>query len=84
MKTFWKFVYWARYYGNEGLSGHCAISRISEPSEEGEPPEEREPPARGREDLCEIGRAQQSLHRRSKTSISIASIGKVSRSCRKK
>ena len=32
MKRFWKFVYWARYYGNEGLSGHCAISRISEPS----------------------------------------------------
>jgi hypothetical protein len=37
MKTFWMFVYWAPYYGNDGLLGHCTVSRISEPSQEGEP-----------------------------------------------
>jgi hypothetical protein len=34
MTTFWMFVYWARYRGNDGLLGHCAVSCASEPSEE--------------------------------------------------
>jgi hypothetical protein len=40
--TFWKFVYWATYNGNAGLSGHCTASRISKPSLEAEPSEEEE------------------------------------------
>jgi hypothetical protein len=40
MKTFWKFVYWAPYYGNDGLVGHCTVSRTSGPSQEGEPSHE--------------------------------------------
>lgn len=35
MKTFWMFVYWAPYYGNDGLLEHCTVSRMSEPSGEG-------------------------------------------------
>ena len=40
MKKFWRFVNWARYYGNNGLFGHCNASRISKPSQQGEPSQE--------------------------------------------
>jgi hypothetical protein len=40
MKRFWMFVYWASCHGNEGLVGHCTVSRISTTSQEGEPSDE--------------------------------------------
>lgn len=40
MKTFWMFVYWMSYHGNNGLFGHCTVSRISKPAQEPQPSQE--------------------------------------------